>query len=172
MVKANNLGDIRAAHMHAVLCLPALPVCYLTPILFPFLMLKLWVVNCLALRSTCAVMQALSLLPGAHFDIIQTVDSNGMPSERPFKANMHQQQQHHQQARVSAMRASTPAASSSGPGTPGSPAIEASVVAEPCEVVLVVFLGGVTYSEISALRYLQSRKDSKHRYELGTSTLG
>eukprot|EP00955_Chlamydomonas_euryale_P039244 351335-Chlamydomonas_euryale.AAC.14 len=107
--------------------------------------------------------QALSLLPGSHFDILQTFDSSGMPSERPYKAHMHQQQQH-QQPLASGLRISGPARATGSSNVTGTSAAGDSS-AELGEVVLVVFLGGITYSEISALRYLQSRPESTHRCE-------
>jgi len=39
------------------------------------------------------------------------------------------------------------------------------------EVVLVVFIGGVTFSEISGLRYLSSRPDSQHRFLVLTTKI-
>ncbi len=93
----------------------------------------------------------LPLLPGIHFDIVQSVDANGMPSEQPYKAQRPQQQQ--QQLPPSG--GPSAASSSSGPSPSGS---------DSPEVVLVVFLGGVTYAEVSALRWIEAQPASRFRF--------
>lgn len=67
--------------------------------------------------------EALTLLPGPHFDLQQTVDASGQPVDKPYKA---------------------PASGAAPSGG---------------ETVLVVFLGGCTYTELSALRWLGRRSD-------------
>lgn len=71
-----------------------------------------------------------------------------MPSEQPYKAGKSQQQQ---------LPPSGPSAASasSAPSPSGSDA---------AEVVLVVFLGGVTYAEISALRWIEAQPASRFRF--------
>ncbi|KAG1659726.1 hypothetical protein FOA52_012266 [Chlamydomonas sp. UWO 241] len=124
-----------------------------------------------------SVAEALTLLPGSHFDIAQTVDANGMPSERPYKAHMQQQQSAGPPGpRGSAVPTAAVGTSSSAasPPTTSSPLMggsEGGVASEGVEVVMVVFLGGVTFSEISALRYLQSRPESKHRFLILTTSI-
>ena len=76
------------------------------------------------------VEDALRALPGSHFELLQTFDTNGVPIEKPDEMGGNRLHS---------------AAKSSGGTTR--------------RVVLVVFLGGVTFAEIAALRFLSSRSD-------------
>lgn len=125
----------------------------------------------------------MALLPGTHFDIVQTLDANGMPSERPYKAHVQQQLLKQQQEAAGGVQpssggasaASTPApvgASASEPPSTAAGGLQnvqageqtrSAVGSDGREVVLVVFIGGVTFSEISALRFLESRPDCNFR---------
>ena len=88
--------------------------------------------------------ETLSVLPGAHFDILQGIDDQGLPTEKPYKAS----------AVSSSVNEGGEESSSSQP-----------------EVVLVVFLGGVTFSEISALRFLSSLPGNRHRFIVLTTSI-
>lgn len=129
--------------------------------------------------------QVMQLLPGAQFDIAQTVDANGMPLERPFKlAAAGPSSAALGSARASNSGLAVPSSGGGGAGTEssslsgllpeavsegtavGSLSGGDSQIGQPLlqhEVVLVVFIGGVTFSEISALRYLASRPGSHQR---------
>ncbi|PNW75167.1 hypothetical protein CHLRE_12g515550v5 [Chlamydomonas reinhardtii] len=144
--------------------------------------------------------EALQHLPGSAFDVVQAVDSNGMPVEKPYKP-----------APVSAGSAAgvagaSASASGAAPGSGlssaassgnvtglgagsgmGGLATAASLSAgggglgaggggaggahgQP-ETVLVVFIGGVTFAEISALRFISSRPDSGFRFVVLTTRI-
>ncbi len=108
--------------------------------------------------------EALLHLPGNHFDVLQAVDNSGMPVEKPYKPPP--------AATPSPAATSTSAASSAG-GAAGASAPAAaaggagasgSASGQRVETVLVVFIGGVTFSEISALRWLSSRPEWPYRF--------
>ena len=127
-----------------------------------------------SLTRLTACTQVLPLLPGTHFDIAQTVDASGMPAERAYKVHVQQQQQAGAAGGVS-VPSPGHRPTSSGGGPPAAEAVAATAVSSPGgaagpgqppsshELVLVVFIGGVTYSEISALRFLASRPGSRQR---------
>jgi hypothetical protein len=89
--------------------------------------------------------ESLSVLPGSHFDISQGLDEQGMPTERAFKTNQ-------------------------GPSVSGQSLVKEASSSQP-EVVFVVFLGGVTFAEISALRFLSSLPGSRHKFVVLTTSL-
>lgn len=94
------------------------------------------------------VSESLSVLPGAHFDILQGVDDQGMPTEKAFKPNP-----------------------PSTAGNAGQLLGKEGRSSQPPEVVLVAFLGGVTFSEISALRFLSSMPGSNQHFVVLTTSL-
>jgi hypothetical protein len=109
----------------------------------------------------------MSLLPGSQFDILQTADVSGLPTDRPFKG------QHAQISQTPVLASSFQPQNSASSGS----GVEVNLITSPQaedtfepssrqpEVVLVVFLGGVTYSEISALRFISSQSSAgKYRY--------
>ncbi|PNH08906.1 Vacuolar protein sorting-associated protein 33 [Tetrabaena socialis] len=124
--------------------------------------------------------EVLQLLPGNHFDVIQGVDSSGMPVEKQFKAAA--------SATTSSSASAAGSGSSGAAGASGSAggAGQASVGGalqgaangggggqqqQQPETVLVAFIGGVTYSEISALRFLSSRPEWPYRFLVLTTKI-
>jgi hypothetical protein len=95
------------------------------------------------------VAEALALLPGPYFDVAQVHDpGTGAVVERPWGP-----------AAAAAAEAAATAATAAG-GSGGR---------RPKETVLVAFLGGCTATEVSALRWLSSRPNSRHRFCVLTS---
>lgn len=87
----------------------------------------------------------MSVLPGPAFDILQGTDpGTGAPIEKSVRSG-------------AAASSSSSAASGPGYGLDG-------VGQGSGDVVLVVFLGGVTFSEISALRWLSQQPDFPYRF--------
>ncbi|GIL70610.1 hypothetical protein Vretimale_3719 [Volvox reticuliferus] len=140
-----------------------------------------------ALRSSWGPLQeVIGHLPGNHFDVLQTVDSNGMPVEKPVKATL---------SGSSGLAASPglgPAASGGTGGSGGGGAAASGSLQGPAsqsagpvaasgvgigggplqaETVLVVFIGGVTFAEISALRFLSSRPEWPYRFVVLTTKI-
>lgn len=112
--------------------------------------------------------EALLHLPGNHFDVLQAVDNSGMPVEKPYKPPP-----------AAAAATSTSAPASAG-GAAGASALAAaaggsgaagSAPGQRVETVLVVFIGGVTFSEISALRWLGSRPEWPYRFLVLTTKI-
>jgi hypothetical protein len=94
------------------------------------------------------VAEALALLPGPYFDVAQVHDpGTGAVVERPWGP-----------AAAAAAEAATAAATAAGSGG-----------RRPKETVLVAFLGGCTATEVSALRWLSSRPNARHRFCVLTS---
>lgn len=109
------------------------------------------------------------------------MDASGLPTERPFKATSAGRDSGSSAVLPSSLLAfpipssSTAGGenlpgSSSGVAAGGTPALldgrgGGQQLGQPAnhEVVLVVFIGGVTFSEISALRFLASRPGSRQR---------
>lgn len=103
------------------------------------------------------VAEALAALPGPAFDVLQGHDTHGAPLDRALRP---QAAAHHQDA-------------PGGPGGGGgAPQLAPSSSAAACvveggggglsgDVALVVFLGGVTAAEISALRMLAARSSQR-----------
>ncbi|GAX79670.1 hypothetical protein CEUSTIGMA_g7111.t1 [Chlamydomonas eustigma] len=125
-------------------------------------------------QSWSALGEVMSLLPGSQFDIVQTVDASNLPVEYPFKGLNVQRPQ----ATVVPTFSSKPQrTAASGTGVDGkmrsSPQSEDALEHAPRqpEVVLVVFIGGVTYSEISALRFVSSQS-SENNYRFVVLTTG
>ncbi|GIL47101.1 hypothetical protein Vafri_4014 [Volvox africanus] len=142
-----------------------------------------------ALRSSWGPLhEVIGHLPGNHFDVLQTVDSNGMPVEKPVKSTWSGS------SGPSASSGLGPSASGGAGGGGGSgagagasvpfqgPASQAagpaagggmSIGGGPlqAETVLVVFIGGVTFAEISALRFLSSRPGWPYRFLVLTTKI-
>lgn len=110
--------------------------------------------------------EVLQLLPGPHFDVSVSLDSQDQLVERPVKArdagNGMPRAAHNNSTTSTGAAAAGAAAQSSA-----APAGEEV----PKETVLVVFVGGVTFSEVSALRFLSSRPDMPYRFLVCTSKL-
>jgi hypothetical protein len=145
--------------------------------------------------------EALQHLPGSAFDIVQAVDSNGMPVEKPYKPTPASSAGAGAAGTGGAASGSTASAGTAtglssaassgnvaglGAGA-GGLATAASLAAgggglgagvggtggthgQP-ETVLVVFIGGVTFAEISALRFISSRPDSGFRFLVLTTRI-
>ncbi|MEW5312696.1 MAG: hypothetical protein WDW38_004311 [Sanguina aurantia] len=92
--------------------------------------------------------EVLLNLPGGHFDVLQTLDSRGMPTETAFPSSP-----------------SFPQPTSPSLATPSNMAQQGH------KTVLVVFIGGVTFSEISALRFLSTRPDTPQRFLILTTKI-
>lgn len=139
-----------------------------------------------------AIAEALGALPGPHFDIVQTLDAHGLPTERPFRASA---------AAAAGGAAGDGAAAGTGGGGGAGPGAAAdgsfghgpgagggagiSSTAQPSssaagssgagdargEVIVVGFIGGVTFAEISALRFLSSCPDCPHKFLILTTKI-
>ncbi|WIA30196.1 hypothetical protein OEZ86_000288 [Tetradesmus obliquus] len=88
------------------------------------------------------VSEVLSLLPGGQFDALQVLEPSGQVVDKAFK----------------------PSSSSAAD------AAVAAAAGEP-EIVLLVMLGGITFSEISALRFLSSRPENNVRFLVLTTKI-
>uniref|UniRef100_A0A383V6D1 Sec1-like protein n=1 Tax=Tetradesmus obliquus TaxID=3088 RepID=A0A383V6D1_TETOB len=88
------------------------------------------------------VSEVLSLLPGGQFDVLQVLEPSGQVADKAFK----------------------PSSSSAAD------AAVAAAAGEP-EIVLLVMLGGITFSEISALRFLSSRPENNVRFLVLTTKI-
>jgi hypothetical protein len=106
-----------------------------------------------------SISDALASLPGSHFDTDQVVEPTGQIADRPHKPTGTGSGSAATAGGggADAADAATAAAGSSG-GAGGDAAGEGR------ETVLVVFLGGATFTELSALRFIQQRPDSKVRF--------
>ncbi|KXZ47472.1 hypothetical protein GPECTOR_35g910 [Gonium pectorale] len=130
------------------------------------------------------VTEVLQQLPGNHFDALQAVDSNGMPIERPYTSSAASSS-----SGSAAHAASNAGGAAAGAGV-GAPAAGSSSAAaagglpgasaaagppgrgvQTTETVLVVFIGGVTFAEISALRFLSSRPEWPYRFLVLTTKI-
>eukprot|EP00798_Chlamydomonas_sp_ICE-L_P015850 gene15850-21977_t len=123
-----------------------------------------------ALRSHSwnPVSEVLSLLPGSHFDTVQSVDANGLPVDKPYKAGLHMGGAQQQASWRGSVHGSLAGGGGGGPSV-GSETGHTSPSSS--EVVLVVFIGGVTYSEISALRWMSSRPEFPHKFLILTTKI-
>ncbi|KAK9830347.1 hypothetical protein WJX72_011177 [[Myrmecia] bisecta] len=83
-----------------------------------------------------ALEEVFKLLPGPHFDVVQTTDENGMPVER----------------------------STRNKPVPG-------LDSKKRLVVLVMFIGGVTFAEIAALRFLSTQPNVNCDFVVATTKL-
>ncbi|KAL3150677.1 hypothetical protein ABBQ32_000472 [Trebouxia sp. C0010 RCD-2024] len=83
-----------------------------------------------------AVEEALKVIPGATFDVLQTVDEHGLPVEQAASA-------------------------ARGPGARD----------KNRRVVLVMFIGGVTFAEVGALRFLSTRPEVRSDFIIATTKL-
>ncbi len=111
----------------------------------------------------------LPLLPGGSFDAVQTVDSVGLAVERPWKPPPAAAAATTAPA-MSAASPSAAAATASAAGAAGAGSGAAAAAASPSpaslgasatpETVLVVFVGGVTFAEVSALRLLEANSQA------------
>jgi len=147
--------------------------------------LSIRLVEAAALRGGWGpITDALSLLPGSHFDVTQGCDEEGRPTDRPTPPAVLRQQQQQQQHLGRGMRSggapggvsggalSRAGVSAGSGGTNG----EAGQVAQGApgdgsgEVVLVAFLGGCTYTELSALRHLSASPASQGTQFLALTT--
>lgn len=110
-------------------------------------------------NAWAALSEPLAALPGSHFDVEQVVDANGIISDRPHKPAA---------AAAAAAGAAAPPSGGVADGDAGAAADASSAAALAVgggkETVLVVFLGGATFSEISALRFLQGRPGCNVRF--------
>jgi hypothetical protein len=102
--------------------------------------------------------EALQALPGAHFDVLQQASSDGQVVDKPFKA-------------PPGAAAAASGVSSGGAAGGGGAAGAASAAGGEGEAVLVMFLGGCTFSEVSALRWLSSRPECPHTFLVGTTKM-
>ncbi|KAI8464581.1 MAG: Sec1-like protein [Monoraphidium minutum] len=100
--------------------------------------------------------EALAALPGPTFDAAQAVEASGQITDRPFKAG--------------GGGGGGGAAGDAGGGDGGDAAAGGGAGdgggggGGGRETVLVVFLGGATFSELSALRFLEARPSSNVRF--------
>ncbi|GLC59251.1 hypothetical protein PLESTB_001466600 [Pleodorina starrii] len=128
-------------------------------------------------------LEVLAHLPGSQFDVLQTVDSNGMPVEKPYKATAG--------ASASGGLGTTSSISGTsggggvgssgslqGTGSLGAGSSAAAAASsssggqqQQAETVLVAFIGGVTFAEISALRFLSSRPEWPYRFLVLTTKI-
>lgn len=111
-----------------------------------------------------ALREVLGHLPGSQFfDVLQTVDSNGMPVEKQVPVES------------ISKPAPGPAVNIGGKGGTSAAAMRPSSVplsaGTVLETVLVVFIGGVTFAEISALRLLSSRPEWPYRFLVMTTKI-
>ncbi|KAG2453701.1 hypothetical protein HYH02_001913 [Chlamydomonas schloesseri] len=143
--------------------------------------------------------EALQHLPGNAFDVVQAVDSNGMPVEKPYKpapasgagagaaggggasssggigsgSGLSSATSSGNVAGLGAGAGglSTTASLAAGGSSLGAGVGGAGGAHGQPETVLVVFIGGVTFAEISALRFISSRPDSGVRFLVLTTRI-
>lgn len=144
------------------------------------------------------ISEPLMQLPGSHFDIVQTTDANGMPTEKHYKppaagsavpgsagtsaggggagtAGGGPSSSGASPATGTAggaaagLSSSGAAASGAGPSVPAPPPRLGAT--SGTKTVLVAFIGGVTYSEISALRFLSSLPEWPYRFVVLTTKI-
>ncbi|EFJ51049.1 hypothetical protein VOLCADRAFT_103690 [Volvox carteri f. nagariensis] len=135
-----------------------------------------------ALRTGWGPLQEVLVhLPGNSFDVMQTVDSNGMPVEKPFKAGANGSSGILPSSGLgtaasgggggAGVSVSLQGSGSLGAGVTGTAGVGAAAGAQHAETVLVVFIGGVTFAEISALRFLSSRPEWPYKFLVLTTKI-
>uniref|UniRef100_A0A7S0YFR1 Sec1-like protein n=1 Tax=Polytomella parva TaxID=51329 RepID=A0A7S0YFR1_9CHLO len=133
--------------------------------------------------------EALQQLPGSQFDVLQTLDANGLPIDRVFKPNPPStlgypsnpygtasgtlSSSSSGSAAAAAAAATAAAAAAMFPSAlfATSPSAISTNVPTAKEVVLVVFIGGVTYTEVSALRLMSMQPECPYKFVILTTKM-